>query len=60
MKEIAQLLFIVLAAVGVYSFVRAAQADHRLTSCQAWCQFRPHYAGTDRRVPDFELSDGKG
>lgn len=58
--QIAQLLFIVLASIGVYSFVRAAQADHKLSSCAALCQLRPAYAARDRRVPDFTLPSFEG
>jgi peroxiredoxin len=58
--QIAQGLFIVIASIGVYSFVRAAQADQRLNSCQALCQLRPAYAGVDRMVPDFTLPNFAG
>ena len=58
--QIAQIGFILVASIFVYSFVRAAQIDHRLTSCQALCHLRPTYAGMDRKVPDFELPDMDG
>ena len=58
--QIAQILFIIAASLGVYSFVRAAQSDHRRSSCQALCHMRPAYAGRERRVPDFELPDASG
>jgi peroxiredoxin len=50
-----QLAFIAVAAVGVYSFVRAAQSDVRRASCNALCSLNPSYAGRDRLAPDFEL-----
>ncbi len=56
----AQLAFIVVAAFGVYSFVRASMNDQRLTSCSAMCQLRPAYAGNNRTVPDFELKNMHG
>lgn len=57
---LAQILFIALAAVAVFSFVRAAQNDQRRTSCTALCALGPAYAGQDRRAPDFELPDMSG
>ena len=59
-SQMAQAAFILAASVFVYSFVRAAQTDHRLSGCQALCHLRPAYAGQDRRVPDFELPDING
>jgi thiol-disulfide isomerase/thioredoxin len=56
----AQVAFIVLASIGVYSFVRAARNDQRIASCSALCLFQPTYAGRNRTVPDFELSDLEG
>ena len=58
--HIAQLLFIIAAAAGVYVFVRAASNDHVRAGCQALCQLQPAYAGRDRRVPDFTLPDMNG
>lgn len=58
--QIAQIAFILIASLAVYSFVRASQSDYRYTSCQALCQLRPNYAGLDRRVPEFTLSDLEG
>lgn len=59
-SHLAQIAFILAASFGVFSFVRAAQTDQRLTSCQAICQLRPAYAAHNRTVPDFELPDGEG
>jgi peroxiredoxin len=58
--QLAQIAFILLASVAVYAFVRASQNDYRYTSCQALCQLRPNYAGMERKVPDFTLSDMSG
>src|SRR5262245_50128995 len=55
-----QLGFIVLAAVAVFGFVRAAQNDQRRSSCSALCALSPAYAGRDRSAPDFELPDLDG
>lgn len=57
---LAQVGFIVVAAVGVYAFVGAAQRDMRRASCAALCRLGPAYAGSDRRAPDFELPDMNG
>jgi peroxiredoxin len=57
---IAQIFFILVAAVAVYSFVHAAQNDQRTTSCEAMCALRPAYAGQNRLAPDFELPDMNG
>ncbi|WP_437482831.1 TlpA disulfide reductase family protein [Sorangium sp. So ce1014] len=57
---IAQILFILVAAVAVYGFVHAAQNDQRSTGCKAMCALRPAYAGRDRLAPDFELPDMNG
>jgi len=57
---LAQLAFIAVAALVVYGFFRAAQADQRRMSCTALCALRPAYAGRDRLAPDFELPDMEG
>lgn len=57
---LAQLAFILVAALVVYGFVRAAQADQRRMSCTALCALRPAYAGRNRIAPDFELPDMQG
>ena len=57
---IAQVAFIGVAALGVYTFVGAAQRDTRRAGCTALCRLGPAYAGGDRRAPDFELPDMGG
>jgi peroxiredoxin len=58
--QLAQLAFIGLASVGVFSFVKAARNDQRIAACSALCTYRPTYAGRNRTVPDFELADLEG
>jgi peroxiredoxin len=60
LAHVVQVAFIVAAAIFVFSFVRAAQSDHRLSNCQALCQLSPTYAARDRKVPEFELPDMTG
>lgn len=57
---IVQLAFILVAAIAVYGFVRAAQNDQRYSSCTALCAMGPTYASRDRVAPDFELPDLDG
>lgn len=57
---IAQIAFVAVACVLVYSFVRAAQSDHKLNNCAALCEMRPNYAGSNRRLPDFEVENLAG
>lgn len=57
---VAQIAFILVAAVTVYGFVRAAQNDQRYSACTAFCGMRPDYAARDRTVPEFELPDLEG
>jgi peroxiredoxin len=57
---VAQIVFIGVAAVGVYSFVGAAQRDMKRASCTALCKLKPAYAGDNRVAPDFDLPDMDG
>ena len=59
-STVAQIGFIVVAAIAVYSFVHAAQNDQRRAACNALCALGPNYAGRDRIAPDFELPDLSG
>ena len=54
---VAQLVFIALAALGVYLFVTAAQDGEARSACTALCALAPQYANVDRAAPDFELAD---
>jgi thiol-disulfide isomerase/thioredoxin len=51
----AQVAFAILAAVGVFSFVRTAQDGELRRQCLPLCQVAPRYANTNRRVPSFHL-----
>jgi len=57
---LAQLVFIAVAAIAVYSFVGAAQRDMKRAGCSALCKMNPAYAGNDRLAPDFALPDMNG
>ena len=52
---VAQLSFAVVAAVGVFSFVRTAQDGELRRQCLPLCQIAPRYANVNRRAPDFHL-----
>lgn len=55
-----QLVFILVAAVGVFSFVQAAKNDQMRALCSATCALAPAYAGRNRTAPDFTLPDMDG
>lgn len=57
---LAQIAFILVAALAVYGFVRAAQNDQRYSACTAFCSLRPDYAARNRTAPEFELPDLEG
>lgn len=50
-----QMVFVVLAALGVYSFVTAAKEGESRRLCSPVCSLSPDYAGRNRTAPDFEL-----
>lgn len=52
---LAQLAFTLVAAAGVYSFIRTASNAEARRLCTPACALRPHYANDDRLAPDFEL-----
>ena len=58
--QLAQIGFIVLAALGVYAFVTAARDGHLRNSCSTLCAMRPNYAALNRTAPDFALPDLEG
>lgn len=58
--QLAQLVFIALAAVAVYGFVTVGRDSEVRRVCVPLCAMRPAYAGQDRIAPDFELSDMEG
>jgi peroxiredoxin len=55
-----QMVFIVLSAIGVYSFVSAAREGEQRRVCSSVCSLSPDYAARNRSAPDFELSDLHG
>jgi peroxiredoxin len=59
--QLAQLAFIVLAGVAVYTFISVAKDSEARRACIPLCAMRPNYAGANRTAPDFELAtlDGK-
>ncbi len=57
---LAHLAFVVLAAVGVYSFVSVAKEGELRRRCTPTCILRPNYAGYEKKVPNFTLKDTKG
>ncbi len=57
---LAQLAFVLAAAVGVYAFVSVAKEGEGRRRCSATCLLRPTYAGYERKAPDFNLKDAKG
>ena len=60
LAQIAQIAFILLAALTVYMFVTAAQDGEARSTCTALCALRPAYANQNRKAPDFELPDLAG
>lgn len=58
--QIAQLVFIVLAAFAVYSFVSTAQNAELRRFCTPLCAMQPNYADANRLAPDFELPSISG
>jgi len=53
--NLAEFVFIALAAAGVYGFVTAARDGETRRACTSLCAMRPDYAGRNRLAPDFEL-----
>lgn len=51
-----QMVFVVLAALGVYSFVTAAKEGESRRLCSPVCSLSPDYAGRNRTAPEFELA----
>ena len=57
---IAHLAFVILAAIGVYSFVSVAKEGELRRRCTPTCILRPNYAGYEKKVPSFTLKDTRG
>jgi len=57
---VAHIAFVILAAIGVYSFVSVAKEGEGRRRCSAACLLRPNYAGFEKKAPNFELKDSRG
>jgi peroxiredoxin len=60
LAPIAHVAFVIVAAVGVYSFVSVAKEGETRRRCAPTCLLRPNYAGYERVAPKFTLKDTKG
>jgi peroxiredoxin len=58
--QIAQLIVVIVAALGVYSFSRTARDAETRAACTPLCALQPDYAARNRVAPDFELSSIDG
>jgi len=58
--QIAQLLVVALAALGVYSFARTVRDAEARRVCTPLCALHPDYAARNRIAPDFELPSVDG
>ncbi len=57
---LAHLVFVIAAAVGVYSFVSVAKEGEMRRRCGPTCILRPSYAGYEKKAPSFTLKDTRG
>jgi peroxiredoxin len=57
---VAHLAFVILAAVGVYSFVSVAKEGELRRRCTPTCILRPNYSGYEKKAPSFALKDTHG
>jgi peroxiredoxin len=57
---VAHIGFVILAALGVYSFVSVAKEGESRRRCSATCLLHPNYAGYERKAPSFTLRDTRG
>jgi peroxiredoxin len=57
---LAQVGFVVVAALLVYGFVGVTKEGELRRVCSAPCYLHPDYMGANRRAPDFSLKDLKG
>jgi peroxiredoxin len=57
---LAQLAFVVVAALFVYGFVAVTKEGETRRVCSAPCFLHPDYMAADRRAPDFSLKDLQG
>ena len=57
---VAHLAFVIVAAIGVYSFVSVAKEGEMRRRCAPTCILRPTYAGYEKKAPSFTLKDTRG
>ena len=57
---VAQVAFVVVAALFVYSFVGVTKEGETRRVCSAPCYLHPDYLGAERRAPSFSLRDMQG
>ena len=57
---LAQVAFVVVAALVVYGFVGVTKEGEIRRVCSAPCYLHPDYMAADRRAPDFSLKDLTG
>ena len=60
LAPLAHVMFVIVAAVGVYSFVSVAKEGEGRRRCSATCLLKPNYAGYEKTAPGFKLKDIKG
>ncbi len=60
LTQIAQVVFVLVAALAVYSFVSTARDAERRRVCTPLCALSPTYAARNRTAPDFELPSING
>lgn len=60
LSTIAHLAFVVVAAIGVYSFVSVAKEGEMRRRCTPTCILRPNYSGYEKKAPSFTLKDTRG
>lgn len=60
LATVAHLAFVVIAAIGVYSFVSVAKEGEMRRRCTPTCLLRPNYSGYEKKAPSFTLKDTRG
>lgn len=60
LATIGHLVFVIAAAVGVFSFVSVAKEGELRRRCSPTCILRPNYAGYEKKAPNFTLKDTRG
>ncbi len=57
---LAQVAFVIVAALFVYGFVAVTKEGEIRRECSAPCYLKPDYMAAERRAPDFDLKDLHG